>query len=135
MNIKYETIDGKLVDIASIKQGTDFEAIVTIKNPGKLGPYEHMALSQIFPSGWEIINMRLNDQQATRGESHYEYRDIRDDRVYTFFDLAPDKAVTYRVMLNAAYAGRYLMPGVSCEAMYEGHIYARTKGRWVEVVK
>ncbi|MFP4469463.1 MAG: alpha-2-macroglobulin [Bacteroidales bacterium] len=135
MSINYETIDGKPLDIASIRQGTDFEAIVTIKNPGRLGTYENMALSQIFPSGWEIINLRLNDQQSTKRESHYEYRDIRDDRVYTFFDLAPGKAVTYRVMLNAAYAGSYLMPGVSCEAMYEGHIYARTKGRWVEVVK
>ena len=28
-----------------------------------MGFYEQMALTQIFPSGWEIINTRLSDNE------------------------------------------------------------------------
>lgn len=38
-------------------------------------------------------------------------------------------------MLNAAYAGKYYMPAVYCEAMYNNSITALMKGQWVEVVK
>jgi len=41
---------------------------------------------------------------------------------------------TYRVQLNAAYAGRYYLPTVGCEAMYDKRIRASTPGKWVEVI-
>ncbi|MCB0607912.1 MAG: hypothetical protein KDD12_09365, partial [Lewinella sp.] len=63
------------------------------------------------------------------------YQDFRDDRVYTFFDLPQNKTQVYRVQLNAAYQGRFYLPAVSCEAMYDNSINARTAGRWVEVSK
>ena len=40
----------------------------------------------------------------------------------------------YRVRLNAAYQGRYYLPAVVCEAMYDNSISARRPGQWVEVV-
>lgn len=61
--------------------------------------------------------------------------DIRDDRVYTYFSLIEGKEVTYYVMLNAAYLGKFYQPGVYCEAMYNNSISALSKGQWVEVVK
>jgi len=36
--------------------------------------------------------------------------------------------------LNAAYLGRYYLPGASVEAMYEATKQARLGGTWVEVV-
>jgi hypothetical protein len=36
-------------------------AEVTIKNPGVRGMYRNLALSQIFASGWEIRNQRLDN--------------------------------------------------------------------------
>jgi len=69
-----------------------------------------------------------------------DYQDIRDDRVYTYFNLPnyyrqnqPDARV-YRIQLNAAYAGRYYLPTVACEAMYDNRIRATVPGRWVEVI-
>ena len=62
-------------------------------------------------------------------------QDIRDDRVYTYFGLPENKDVTYNIMLNAAYAGKYYMPATYCEAMYNKSISALIKGEWVEVVK
>jgi uncharacterized protein YfaS (alpha-2-macroglobulin family) len=62
--------------------------------------------------------------------------DFRDDRVMTYFSISGASAsVTYRILLNAAYTGRYYMPGPQCEAMYDPSVYARRSGMWVEVVK
>lgn len=37
--------------------------------------------------------------------------------------------------LKASYSGSYYLPALSCEAMYDRGIYARKKGKVVEVVK
>ncbi|OAQ42266.1 hypothetical protein A5893_03910 [Pedobacter psychrophilus] len=135
MDVIYKTLNGRLIDPTSISQGTDFVAEVTINNPGKRGVYEQMALTQIFPSGWEIINTRLNDNDGENSSSDYTYRDIRDDRVLTYFNINPRQSLTYQVLLNAAYLGKFYLPSVSCEAMYDNDISAVNTGKWVEVVK
>ena len=135
MRIAYITLGGKQLDPASLKQGTDFVAQVTIKNPGKRGRYDNMALTQIFPSGWEILNTRMMNGAEAFPSSPSDYRDIRDDRVNTYFSLAEGKEVTYYVMLNAAYAGKYYLPATYCEAMYNNTITALIKGQWIEVVR
>jgi len=40
----------------------------------------------------------------------------------------------YRIQLNAAYAGKYFLPAVACEAMYDNRIQASSPGKWVEVI-
>lgn len=42
---------------------------------------------------------------------------------------------TFRIKLNATYAGKFYLPTVSTDAMYDNSIHARTPGKWVEVVK
>lgn len=134
MSINYKTIEGKKLDPANIPQGTDFVAEVTIKNPGtKLNWYNEMSLDQVFPSGWEILNSRMSGVQAFKDTAVPEYRDIRDDRVYSYFDIGSSRTKTFRVQLNAAYKGRYYMPSVNCYAMYDETINARRAGQWVEV--
>jgi uncharacterized protein YfaS (alpha-2-macroglobulin family) len=135
MHITYFSLGGKEVDPSKLKQGTDFVAQVTLKNPGKRGRYDNMALAQIFPSGWEILNSRVTGTEEAFASSESNYRDIRDDRVYTYFSMPENKELTYHVMLNAAYAGKYYMPATYCSAMYNNSISALLKGRWVEVVK
>lgn len=135
MNISYKLLNGKPLDVAILKQGTDFYAEVVLKNPGKMGYYEQMALTQIFPSGWEIINTRVNDNESIIASSPYTYRDIRDDRVFTYFNLRENETVTYKVLLNASYIGRYYLSAVQCEAMYNNAISATEAGKWVQVMK
>jgi alpha-2-macroglobulin len=135
IQVKYTTRDGKALDPANLHQGADFMATVTIHNPGKRGYYEQMALTQIFPSGWEIINTRMIGTDSTSQMSPYTYLDVRDDRTYTYFNIEENKTRTYNVLLNAAYLGRYYLPAVSCEAMYDNTIQAFLPGKWVEVVK
>ncbi|MGX5820241.1 alpha-2-macroglobulin family protein [Chitinophaga lutea] len=135
MQVHYTSRTGQPVNPESLRQGTDFIAHVTLKNPGKRGFYENMALTQVFPSGWEIINTRLMGNDSTLRASAYTYRDIRDDRVYTYFNLEEGKSATYQVLLNAAYLGRYYLPATYCEAMYDNNIHAFVQGKWVEVKK
>ena len=127
------TLGGKQIDPSKLAQGTDFVAQVYIKNPGKRGRYDNMALTQIFPSGWEILNTRMMNNDDAFKSSESDYLDVRDDRVNTYFSLPEGKEVTYYVMLNAAYAGKYYLPATYCEAMYNNSITALLKGQWVEV--
>ncbi len=135
MRIGYFSLAGLPIDPSKLKQGTDFVAQVNIKNPGKRGKYDNMALTQIFPSGWEILNTRMMNNDEAFKSSPSDYRDIRDDRVNTYFSLYEGKEVTYFVTLNAAYLGRFYHPPTYCDAMYNNAINALTKGQWVEVVK
>ncbi|MEP6675302.1 MAG: MG2 domain-containing protein [Ferruginibacter sp.] len=134
MTVSYLSRDGKAIEINKLPQGTDFVAKVTVTNPGKRGYYSQMALNQIFPSGWEILNARMTGGEGSFKSSNSTYQDIRDDRVYTFFDIGPDHVNTYYVQLNASYLGRYFLPGTFCQAMYDNSITAGVNGKWVEVV-
>ena len=124
---------GAEISVNRLSRGTDFKAVMTVYNPGNMGVYTNLILSQIFPSGWEIVNTRLNDGSAASGQSSFDYIDIRDDRVYTYFSLNPGVRKTYVVQLSAAYRGRFYLPAFSCEAMYDASIAANTEGKWVEV--
>jgi uncharacterized protein YfaS (alpha-2-macroglobulin family) len=135
VNIVYTNVDGQPIDPTSLEQGKEFIASVTISNPGTRGAYKNLALNQIFPSGWEINNLRLDEAESRLGGDVPTYQDIRDDRVYTYFDLGVNQRKTFQVMLTASYAGTYYLPAVSCEAMYDRSIYARRKGQVVQVVK
>ena len=124
LNVSYLSRDLKHVDVTNLIQGTDFIAKVTIKNPGKRGYYERMALTQIFPGGWEILNTRLQEGEGGFQSSRYDYQDVRDDRVYTYFNIKENETLTYYVQLNATYLGRYFLPGTYCSAMYDNSISA-----------
>jgi uncharacterized protein YfaS (alpha-2-macroglobulin family) len=133
MSVTYTSIKGVEIQPDKIVQGTDFLAYVTITNPGGKGFLREMTLNQIFPSGWEIHNNRMDEQNVPVNESRYQ--DIRDDRVYTYYDLAPNASKTFVIKLNATYLGRFYLPTLYSEAMYDHAINARVPGRWVEVIR
>lgn len=133
MNVRYTDMDDNTINVENIQQGKDFIMEVSVKNPGQLGYYKDMALTQIVPSGCEIINTRLLEMAASESESAYTYMDIRDDRVLTYFDIEGGQTKTFKIRLNASYAGRFYFPGVYCEAMYESKVNALSAGKWIEI--
>lgn len=135
VDITYTTMEGTPIEVTTLEQGTDFIAEVKITNPGTRGEYLQMALSQIFPSGWEIRNTRMDEAESVIKSDYPTYQDFRDDRVYTYFNISPYASKTFRVVLNSAYVGRYYLPTIYCEAMYDNTINSRKPGKWVEVVK
>lgn len=134
MNVEYLDLQGRPADVTRLEQGTQFVASVTITNLRR-NALKNLALAQVFPSGWEITNLRLDEVESRAGGDRPNYQDIRDDRVYTHFDLNAGERKTFRVLLTAAYAGTYYLPAVVCEAMYDRTAYARKKGYSVSVVK
>lgn len=135
MGVRYYDMDGNRLDISSLAQGTDFIAEVTVHHPGIRSAYKNMALTQVFPSGWEIRNIRMDNTDNPLMKDKPRYQDIRDDRVFTYFDLQKNETKVFRVILNASYLGDYYLPVVYCEAMYDKDIYAIKAGRRVKVVE
>ncbi len=133
--VQYTTPEGAALDPTSLKQGTEFVAEVTVQHTGTRSSYENLALTQVFPPGWEINNLRLLGSQEALKSSAFGYQDIRDDRVLTYFDLKKNEKKVFKVLLTASYIGTYYLPAVACEAMYDNSIYARRKGMEVNVVK
>ncbi|QZK91476.1 hypothetical protein K5V07_13605 [Flavobacterium sp. CHNK8] len=132
-SIVFKNRKGGVIDVSKINQGTEFVAEVTVKNL-KNERVENVALSQILPSGFEIVNTRFTDYgDATNNVA--DYIDIRDDRTNFYFGLKAREVKTFRILLNASYLGTYYLPGLQCEAMYDNTFLARTKGFWVQVVK
>ena len=121
------------VAINKLSQGTEFIAIIKVSNDSR-DYVDNIALTQIFPSGWEIVNTRFTDAEGgTEGAARYT--DIRDDRVNFYFDMSKSSTRTFTVRLNASYLGKYYLPGTQVEAMYDNTYYARGKGKWVRIEK
>lgn len=132
--VSYVDLNGRPVNVAQLEQGTNFSAVVTVKNPLARG-YNNLVLSEIFPAGWEILNTRFLNESATDSLSAgVNYQDIRDDRVYSYIDRLPaGSQVTVKINLCAVYPGRFYLPPVYCEAMYDYLIRANTAGQEVTV--
>ena len=138
LDVKYTDMAGSPISVEDIRQGTDFMSAVTLSNISGTSDYSNLALTHIIPSGWEIYNERMivpeasssNSNEANTSESSagkYTYKDIRDDRVLTYFDLRRGESKTFTVRLQATYAGNFILPAIQCEAMYDAAVQARTK--------
>lgn len=131
--IVFKDRSGKAINPSQLPQGTEFVAEVTITNQ-KNELVNNIALTQIIPSGWEIVNTRFTDF-GSYAENSVDYTDIRDDRTNFYFPLKAHETKTFRILLNASYPGSYYLPGIQAEAMYDNSYLSRTKGQWVTVVK
>ena len=130
LDVRYTDLNGAAINVEQLKQGTDFQAVVTVANVSGTTDYTNVALTHIIPSGWEIYNKRLAGQTASL---NYSYQDIRDDRVLTYFDLGEGESKTFTVRLQPTYAGEFVLPAVQCEAMYDVNAQARTKAGRIKV--
>ena len=127
----YYDAAGKILDISSLRQGTEIIAKVSVSNISS-DPINNVALAKIFPSGWEIVNTSFTELGGGAA-GNARYTDIRDDRVNFFFDLNRNESKTFTIKLNASYLGNYYLPGTQAEGMYDNTYYARDKGMWVKV--
>lgn len=149
LEIQYIDDAGKPIDIARLPQGTDVVAQLAVRNQTSLR-LDNIALTQIVPAGWEIANERLENASAggeretgdatarnpwlAPGAAVPDFVDVRDDRVLQYFSFKSGETIRFRTRLTAAYLGRYYLPSVSAEAMYDASKNARSRGQWVQVV-
>ncbi len=132
LRVRYLTLAGDSLAVDRLRQGDEFLAEIEVRRPDAT-PSSSMALTFVAPAGWEIWNDRIFSASSS---SVSNYRDVRDDRISWYFPLSGEKSSRwFRVRLRAAYAGRYLLPPVCCEDMYDGNYRAMTGNRTVEVVQ
>ncbi|MBK7789897.1 MAG: hypothetical protein IPJ54_15245 [Saprospiraceae bacterium] len=132
--VSYVDNGGRPIDANNLAQGQSFIARIKATNPGTFGTrLENMALTFQLPAGWEVSNERLNG--VTSRNTNYEYQDIRDDKVITFFDLYKGSSTNIEIPLIATYSGIFYQAPVTIEAMYNNEVYARIPSARVKVVK
>lgn len=118
VKVSYQ-MDNKCVDLDEVPQGATLKAIVTVTNTyGK--NIENLAVTHILPSGFEALKSQT--------DSKINYVDLRDDRVLSYIDfLGKGSSTTIIVDLSATYAGKYYVPSIFAEAMYNNKINGRTR--------
>jgi hypothetical protein len=133
VSTRYLDVNKEPIEIENLQQGT--EVTIQLKANNESSSYlNEVALSQFIPSGWEIIDTQFTDFESGDFENA-NHVDIRDDRVYIYFDLAARKSTYFEIKVNASYLGTYYLPGTQVEAMYSGNHFARTAGKWINVVE
>ena len=152
LDVNYTQADGSAIDLDKLPQGQDLVAEVTVRNTTGTR-INNIALTQMVPAGYEIHNERMDggETAGTRSKeprrnpfflsgsraeatARVEHLDIRDDRVLRYFGLKAGESISFKTRLTAAYLGRFYLPSLSVEAMYDATKNARTQGQWVEVV-
>ena len=123
---RYLNASNKPIDLSALNKGDEILTEITIKNISGQ-PIKHLALKQIAPVGWEIL-----DDIKTKGS--LEYSDSRDDRFHAFFNLKSGRSITITTKTQVVFTGRYYLPGISVEAMYDPLYYARDQGVFVSVL-
>lgn len=127
LSVAYERADGSSVSPSDVEQGEDFRVIATIRNiSGRYLP--NVALTQIFPGGWEIRNDELEGAETDAaeignpgwsGQIVPRRVEIRDDRAIHYLDFPAYSSARVVVGIRAAYAGSYIRPGAHVEALYD----------------
>ena len=126
MAVNYYDKNGASANLTSLNAGTDLRVQITVSNPSEWQVTE-LALSYYLPSGWELVNERVNGEMT--GNEGAKHIDLRDDRAYFYFDLMPGAKKTFTLKANATYEGNYMIPAVRCEDMYNNEIFYNVPAR------
>lgn len=113
---------GKELTGSSFKQGDLIVCKITLTGGERTVPY--VAVSDLAPSGFEIENPRLNTSTELKWASADktvmtpEYLDFRDDRLVLFTKVGAKSTSTYYYLLRVVNTGKFELPAISAEAMY-----------------
>lgn len=133
IEVKYTDASGRTIaPEKGLRQGSDLTATVTVSNPSATQDYDRLALTHMLPSGWEVQGDTAN---AGGKQSGYDYRDIRDDRVLTYFTLRKGERKSFILHIQATYAGTFMLPSIQCEDMYDPSVMARTRAGRTTVIR
>jgi uncharacterized protein YfaS (alpha-2-macroglobulin family) len=96
------------------------------------GLLENIVVTDLLPGGWEIENARIKDMPGMdwiKDETTPLSRDVRDDRIHLFTNMATSKQVFY-YSVRAVTPGTYQIGPLSADAMYQGEYHSYSgKGR------
>lgn len=137
LEVRFLDRDGSPIGPARLPQGTVFWCHLRVGlTAGDRA--ENVALTQIFPSGWEIDATRLRGEALPDWTRRWQlgredYLDLRDDRAMWFFDLSHGQPLDFMVQLLAVTEGEFVLAPAAAEAMYDRDFRALLPGGPVRV--
>jgi uncharacterized protein YfaS (alpha-2-macroglobulin family) len=138
LSVSWFDKNGNNIDPANLKQGDVFYGKFSVDNTSVVENVSDIALVQLLPSGWQIENVRLNNEKLPDWTNRWNlnkesYFDMRDDRAMWFFDLEKGEPLDFVLKLNCVSAGSFWLPGTRTETMYSNDYKANTAGKKVFV--
>ena len=136
----FRNLAGEVVDTAAadaIKLGEVLFVELELRNASGVS-IQNIALVDRLPAGFEIENARLgrgvklewaqpDDMWAV------DFQNMRDDRVEAFGSLPPNTAKKIVYSVRAVTSGKFSIPPVEAEAMYDPTLWARAAGAMLVV--
>jgi alpha-2-macroglobulin len=129
MKVSREWFDekGNPLDPATVKQNDLVVARITLEPNGNA--YDNIVIEDLLPAGLEVENPNLDTAQTlpwlTTKFDWCARRDIRDDRVLLFTKPVHGKS-EFCYLARAVTPGRFTVPPVSAECMYDPEIRSVT---------
>ena len=127
-----ELIIDRLDSIKTIKPTEEVTIKVRVKNNSRKD-LKNLVLTTPTGTCLEYANERLSNSSYTA--SNYTYQDIRDDLIYTYFDLNNGSVADFYFRATAAYSGNFYVPAIYVQAMYDDSIKAVSPGFKVNMLK
>jgi hypothetical protein len=129
-------LDGRPIDLGHIRQGDILVARIGLRS--RSGTVRNIVVADLIPAGLEIENPRLMSRGVpgwARGGEFLpiEYMDIRDDRLL-LFTQANTNVREFIYTLRAVTRGRFVLPPIKAEAMYDPTVVSIRGGGQVRVV-
>lgn len=118
LSIAYFNENAERISPEMLKIGDNFTLSITVKNKDYIYNVENLALTIPIPTGWELFNQRIIADDYTISEE-YDYQDIRDDVIYTYFSLDKAEQKSFYFNGTVTHTGAYHIPAIYVEAMYD----------------
>jgi hypothetical protein len=90
-----------------------------------------VVLDDPLPAGFEAVNMSFANRDrrpfhVDAAEHLVTHRELRDDRVVTFFDELPAGQMRTSYVLRVVSGGTFVVPPTRAECMYAPDVFGRT---------
>ena len=130
----YNDLEGHVIDpsTGSLKLGDLVFVSLAIKNTSGQR-IQNIALVDRLPAGFEIENPRLGrttkpDWVKDEDQWAVDFMNIRDDRIEAFGELNPGEQRQLIYTVRAVTSGKFTIPPIETEAMYDPTLWARDAG-------
>lgn len=140
VKVRRTYFDRKGVEIKgnNFKQGDLIVCRITLVGGERAANY--LAISDLVPSAFDIENPRLDLSAELKwiekagGSFKPQFVDIRDDRVLLFTDIAAKETKTYYYMMRVVNQGRFQLPAIGAEAMYDPNVHSYNGAKVINVM-
>ena len=127
--------DGNPQNLDTVRQGDLI--VIRTRVRSVAGPVQNVVVSNLLPSGLEVENPRLDTTEtlpwiASAGKKP-DHVDLRDDRILMFLDLPANAWQSAYALVRAVTPGRFRLPPIQAEAMYDGALRASGPRATLEV--